>query len=453
MFDKNLLTKPFTSMIKDNIAKARKEGHKFIRIAVPDIDGVLRGKYISLDKLESMEDLGFGFCNVIFGWDINDAVYDQSEKTGWQFGYPDALASLDINTWRQIPWQDNKPMLLGDLSQDPNLATICPRTLLKKVLSEYEALGLHVKVGPEYEWFNFDETPQTLASKPKPITPGMFGYSLLRTSINYNFVDDLMKLCEAYDVPLEGIHTETGDGVYEAALAYDDALRAADKAILFKTAVKEIAYKHGMVASFMAKWNPALPGCGGHMHISIHNPQGENLLEPGSGQNDELKKGFIGGVLQTLPELMPMYAPVINSYKRYVEGSWAATTISWGVENRTTAIRCIEKKNHHRIEMRVPGADANPYLAIAGTLAAGLYGIQNKLVAPDEVKGNAYLQKLESLPITLQEATDKMENSQLAREILGTDFVNHFVASRKWEVRQYLKAVTDWELNRYFELV
>lgn len=439
--------------MKNKIEEARKAGHQKVRIAVTDIEGVLRGKYISMDKLQGLDALGFGFCNVIFGWDINDAVYDKSEKTGWQFGYPDALATLDVETWRNIPWQNGTPSLLGDFSQDKNLSSICPRTLLKSIIAEYEKIGIYPKVGPEYEWFNFNETPQSLTSKPRPITPGMFGYSLLRTSTNYAFIDDLFEQCNSFDVAIEGFHTETGDGVYEAALVYDDALKAADKAVLFKTAVKEIAYKHQMMASFMAKWNPALPGCGGHLHITLHDENGKNLFAPDIPGSEELCSQFIGGLLKTLPDFMPMYAPIINSYKRYVEGSWAATTVSWGHENRTTAVRYIDKKENSRVEMRVPGSDANPYLAIAASLAAGLHGIKNKIQAPPPVKGNAYLENLESLPNNLHEATEIMAKSALAKELFGADFVDHFVNTRRWEVRQYLKAVTDWELNRYFELI
>lgn len=439
--------------MKEKIKAAREAGHHKIRIAVTDIDGVLRGKYISLDKLEAMDDLSFGFCNVIFGWDINDAVYDQSEKTGWQYGYPDALATLDASTWRTIPWQAGVPSMLGDLSNDPNLASICPRTLLKTILAAYEKMGIYPKVGPEYEWFNFNERPDTLTSKPKPLTPGMFGYSLLRTSMHYDFVDDLFEVCKLYDIGLEGLHTETGDGVYEAAIAYDDALKAADKAILFKSTVKEIAYRHDIMASFMAKWNPNLPGCGGHMHITLHDSQGNNLLEPNRKESAELRDQFTAGMLATLPHLMPMYAPIINSYKRYVEGSWAATSVSWGHENRTTAVRYIEKKENTRIEMRVPGADANPYLAMAAALAGGLYGINNHLQAPKAIQGNAYLENLQKLPNNLQDATEKMASSQIAPELLGKDFVQHFITTRRWEVSQYQKAVTDWEINRYFELI
>jgi glutamine synthetase len=287
----------------------------------------------------------------------------------------------------------------------------------------------------------------------------MFGYSVLRTSLNKAFVNELIDFMEAFDIPLEGLHTETGPGVFEAAILYDDILAAADKAVLFKTGVKEIAYRHNMVASFMAKWNSKLPGCGGHLHQSLWDKDGTmNLFFNGdnkSGMNDTLEQ-YIAGQLACLPEILPMFAPTVNSYKRIGHGDWAPANATWGFDNRTVAVRVIQgRMESARIESRVPGADTNPYLAMAAALASGLYGIKNKLkLDSPETIGNSYQnKKAEVLPANLMKATEKMAGSEIAKELFGGAFVDHFTKTREWEWRQFSSQVTDWELKRYFEII
>ncbi|MGN6215283.1 glutamine synthetase family protein [Parafilimonas sp.] len=449
-------------MKSDIIQRLQENNIDKIKFAVTDIDGVLRGKIININKFVKAIENGVGFCNVVFGWDMNDVCYTNGDVSGWHTGYPDAFATIDLNTYRTIPWQNNIPFFLADFSHAPEVAAACPRTLLKHISEQCEALGFKAFFSKEFEWFNFTETPQTLSDKhyvnPQPLTPGMFGYSLLRTSQHEAFYYDLFNLLNAFDVPLEGLHTETGNGVYEASIDYTDILEAADRAVLFKTAVKEIAYKHGLMATFMAKWNSALPGCSGHIHQHLEDENGNNIFKDESDANglSEIMKQYIAGQLYCLPFIMPMYAPTINSYKRYVEGAWAATGVSWGIENRTTALRVI---NHvpaaTRLETRVPGADANPYLSMAASLASGLYGIKHKLsLNLDAVKGSAYdIKSLQRLPATLQEATLIMKNSNIAASLFGETFTDHFIRTREWECRQFEKQVTDWELKRYFEII
>jgi glutamine synthetase len=449
-------------MKSDIIQRLQENNIDKIKFAVADIDGVLRGKIININKFVKAIENGVGFCNVVFGWDMNDVCYTNGDVSGWHTGYPDAFATIDLNTYRTIPWQNNIPFFLADFSHAPEVAAACPRTLLKHISEQCEALGFKAFFSKEFEWFNFTETPQTLSDKhyvnPQPLTPGMFGYSLLRTSQHDAFYYDLFNLLNAFDVPLEGLHTETGNGVYEASIDYTHILEAADRAVLFKTAVKEIAYKHGLMATFMAKWNRALPGCSGHIHQHLEDENGNNIFKDESDANglSEIMKQYIAGQLYCLPFIMPMYAPTINSYKRYVEGAWAATSVSWGIENRTTALRVI---NHvpaaTRLETRVPGADANPYLSMAASLASGLYGIKHKLsLNLNPVKGSAYdIKSLQRLPATLQEATLIMKNSNIAASLFGEAFTDHFIRTREWECRQFEKQVTDWELKRYFEII
>ncbi len=287
----------------------------------------------------------------------------------------------------------------------------------------------------------------------------MFGYSILRSSFKNEYFTDLFALLNQYGIPIEGLHTETGPGTYEAAINYSEILEAGDRAVLFKTAVKEIAYRHGIIATFMAKVSQNLPGCGGHVHQSLWDPaKKKNLFydEKDSLKMSETMKHYVAGQLLLMPEILPMFAPTINSYKRLVEGAWAPTTLTWGVDNRTVALRILNgSKTSCRLETRVIGADANPYLAMAGALAAGLYGIKNKLALNQPaVSGNGYLDDSNGrLSTTLDEATRIMKQSAVAKEILGDGFVNHFTSTREWEWRQHLKSVTDWELKRYFEII
>jgi glutamine synthetase len=434
-----------------------------VKIAITDIDGVLRGKYISTEKFLSIIDSGTSFCDVIFGWDSTDAAYDNVSYTGWHTGYPDAAARLDLSTFRKIPWENGVPFFLGELILKENTPHVCPRQLLKKVLTDAESAGFLPSFAQEFEWYNFAETPQSIHEKQfrnlRPITPGMFGYSILRSSLQNQFITDLFALLAQFDIPIEGLHTETGPGTYEAAIKYSGILEAGDRAVLFKTAVKEIAYKHGIMATFMAKVNESLPGCGGHVHQSIWDTEKKKNLF--YDEEDPLKmsgimKQYLAGQLLLIPQLLPMFAPTINSYKRLVEGAWAPTTITWGIDNRTVAFRVLNgSKASCRLETRVIGADTNPYLAMAGALAAGLYGIKNKLqLKQAAVNGNGYLDHSNGrLPATLDEATKLMKQSVVAREILGEGFVDHFINTREWEWRQHLKTVTDWELKRYFEII
>ena len=435
-----------------------------VKIAFTDIDGILRGKYISAEKFLSVIETGLGFCNVIFGWDAADVVYDNAQYTGWHTGYPDSPAVLDIRTFRKIPWENDTPFFLGELTDtNGNSSTVCPRQLLRKVLNEANKAGFTPLFSQEFEWYNFAETPHTANNKQfknlTPLTPGMFGYSILRSSLENPYFSDLFTLLKKFNVPLEGLHTETGPGTFEAAIVYSDIMEAADRAVLFKTAVKEIAYKHGVMATFMAKVNENLPGCGGHVHQSLWNNAGKKniFFDAKDKQNmSEQMKNYVAGQLFCLPHILPMLAPTINSYKRLVEGAWAPTTLTWGLDNRTVALRVLAGSNNScRLETRVPGSDVNPYLAMAACLAAGLYGIKNKLkLTQPATAGNGYKDYTNGvLPSTLMEATQQMKKSNVAKEILGAAFVEHFTATREWEWRQHLKAVTDWEYKRYFEII
>ena len=435
-----------------------------VKIAIADMDGILRGKYISADKFLSIAEKGTSFCDVIMGWDAADVLYDKAEFTGWHTGYPDSPASIDLKTFRKIPWENDIPFFLAELNDNKkNPSEVCPRQLLKKIASQAEQMGYTPFMSQEFEWFSFAETPQSVNDKQfknlQPLSPGSFGYSILRTSLNNPFFTDLFDQLTKFNIPIEGLHTETGHGSFEAAIAHAIALEAGDRAVLFKTSVKEIAYKHKIMATFMAKINENMPGCGGHVHQSLWDKTAKKNLfydEKDKQKLSETAKSYIAGQLHCLPFILPMFAPTINSYKRLVEGAWAPTTITWGMDNRTTALRVLNGSSSScRIETRVIGADVNPYLAMAASLAAGLYGIKKKMkLKQPATTGNGYQEKsYGTLPYTLIDATNQMKSSSIAKELFGETFTAHFVQSREWEWRQHLKAVTDWEYKRYFEII
>ncbi len=438
------------------------KGVRKVKVGAVDIDGVWRGKYISPEKFFSAAKGGLGFCDVVFGWDLADELLDNTKVTGWHTGYPDAGARVDVSTGRIIPWEpDTAAFLLDFANPDGSPYAPSPRQLLQRVGRRARDMGFLPKFGAEYEFFIFQETPHSLKEKGwrelTPLTPGMFGYSWLRTSLNAELVHAIIDGCKDFGVELEGFHTETGPGVFEAAIRYDELEKAADKAVLFKTAVKEICAHHGLTACFMAKVNAKLPGCSGHVHQSLWTPKGErNTFHDASAPDgmSRTMRHYLGGQVALMPELTALYWPTVNSYKRSVENTWAPTTATWGRENRTTAVRVIgDSPKSMRLEYRQLGADMNAYIGMAASLAAGLWGIENEVEPPPMCAGNGYEASAEPLPRSLKDAVERLERSERARELLGEVFVDHYVRTRQWEVRQYERAVTNWELERYMELI
>lgn len=436
---------------------------KNVKLAVVDIDGVLRGKYVNTKKFLSTLDGGLSFCDVIFGWDSNDELYEKDSFTGWKKGFGDSIATIDTTSFRVLPTEDYKSIIvLADFS-DSKTATVCPRSILKKVLKRVDQLGYKVTAALEFEFFMFNETPKSARDKNfqnlEPITPGNFGYSVLRNSSHANMYHEIMELSEEMGMPIEGLHTETGPGVLEAALEHSEALRAADNGILFKTFIKVWAQKNDMMASFMAKWSKDYPGQSGHIHISLQKKDGGAVFydkNKTDKMSDEMR-WFIGGQQKLMPEILAMVASTCNSYTRLIPGFWAPTDASWGRDNRTCALRSISgSPKSQRVEYRISAADINPYLALAAAIGSGVWGIENKIEPTDEVVGNAYeteFPKELQLPRTLSQAAEKLKNSKAARALFGDAFVDHYAYTRQWEDEQQRGAITDWQLNRYFEII
>ncbi|CAM1506129.1 Fc.00g057700.m01.CDS01 [Cosmosporella sp. VM-42] len=463
------------------------ENDMMVKLAGIDVDGMLRGKLISKKKFLSIAAAGFGFCSVIFGWDMHDRTYIRELKiSNAQNGYHDLLAIPDLSTFRRIPWEDNVPFFLVDFldpdTKEPVCA--CPRGLMKVQLAKIQESGYGAMAGAEYEFYQFRNPDPKVASpaaylQDNPahslpsLTEGMFGYSLTRPVHNKDYYYEVFKSCAAFSCDIEGWHTESGPGVFEAALEFGEIAQMADRASLFKYVVKSVSTEYGITPCFMAKPKQGLPGNSGHMHVSLVDKDGKNLfaretLDEGAKWKDiaglsDLGRHFLAGILEGLPDIMPLLAPTINSYKRLVENFWAPVTVSWGLEHRAASVRLIApptaKAGATRFEVRVPGADTNPHFVLAAILGLGWRGVEKKLEIPcpplamgQDVGGEA--DSGERLAKSLKEATARfMAKDSIAREVFGDDFVEHFGGTREHEIRLFDEAVTDWEMKRYIETV
>jgi glutamine synthetase len=442
-------------------AIVEERGLTHVKVGVFDNDGILRGKFIDRAKFCSALEQGLGFCDVVLGWDSNDQQYDNVSFTGWHTAFPDAPVRLLPETCRALPLEGKMLLFLGEFAGKAE--EVCPRATLRRVLTRAASMGYGASAAAEYEFFVFSETPASVREKHyrnlTSLTPGYFGYSLLRSGVHAELHQELLKLAEDMRMPIEGLHTETGPGVMEAALHYAEALEAADRAALFKTFVKVLAQRRGLMATFMAKWSQQLPGQSGHLHVSLARKDGASAFyderQPHTMSRE--MRWFVGGQQALMPELLAMVASTVNSYSRLVPGYWAPTSATWGVENRTCALRVIQGgAKAQRVEYRIAAADINPYLAIAVAIGSGLWGIEHQIEPDEPLTGNAYDKKLPAkrqLPRTLTEAAERLAASKAAQELFGKPFVEHFAATRVWEEREFRRAVTDWELARYFEII
>ncbi|CAE6414108.1 unnamed protein product [Rhizoctonia solani] len=445
-----------------------------VKVAGIDVDGVLRGKFMSKDKfLSAVKGDGFGFCSVIFGWDMHDLVYpNELLVSNRANGYRDILARIDLSTYRRVSWEANVPFFLLSFLDPETLEPIpvCPRGTLAKAVELAGSAGWEPVAGVEYEYFQFKETPQTVAEKRftnlSPLTSGMHGYSLLRTQLNQEYFHNLFDESKKFGIEIESHHTETGPGVYETALAYTSALRMADNATLFKFVAKSIGMKQGVTPSFMAKPWANLPGCSGHVHVSLRDKNGRNIFAIVDADKD---KGRADAQYQDTRFMsqegewfLAGLVPTINGYKRLVGGEsfWAPNAVTYGYDSRAASIRIISPPSvppsATRLEIRVPGADMQPHFALASIFRLGLRGIEKKMQLPGPPI--SVLQRENKAPVrlamSLDEGTKKlMAEKSIAREVLGDDFVDHYGGTRSHEVKLWNEAVTNWEVERYLELV
>lgn len=449
-----------------------------VKVAGVDIDGVLRGKLMNKSKFLQIAKDGFGFCSVIFGWDMHDQTYFRELLvSNKENGYRDLIAKPDLSSFRRIPWENNVPFFLVSF-YDPDTGKsldVCPRSLLARSIAKLEAEGIGAMAGAEYEFYQFrvpknthgDEnttnssgTARFLQNNPPSslphLTEGMHGYSITDPGRNQDWYYDIYDTCAKMNCPIEGWHTESGPGVFEAALAYCSASEMADRGALFKHVTKSIGSKYGITPCFMAKPKQGLPGNSGHVHISlIDKSTGANLFArdtpdtnapyPDLVHLSDIGRHFLAGLLDALPDIMPIFAPTINSYKRLVENFWAPVTVSWGFEHRAASIRLIGppvgSPKATRFEVRLPGADTNAHLVFAAIVACGWRGVQKKMEIPipplskgEDVGGSA--DKGQRLAKDLRVATEQfMRKGSVAREVFGDAFVEHFGGTREHELR------------------
>ncbi|MDP9236420.1 MAG: glutamine synthetase family protein [Chloroflexota bacterium] len=440
-------------------------GVETVKIGTPDMDGAYRGKRVSARQfLASCDGAGFAQCDVIFGWDIaQDVIAAPKLAVGSaDTGFADVLLRPDLATFRIVPWEPGTAAVVCDAyGEHGAMLPQSPRTVLRRVIARAAEHGFSAKMAVELEMRIFREDQESLREKRyrdlRPLNPGLNCYSISHASIDDDVVGGLRRYMDAYGIEVEGYGREHGEGMYEMNLRYAGALEAADRGMLFKSGAKEVLAQSGCVPTFMAKYSDTTDGCSGHIHQSLWRDGDTSAFWDVSAEHgmSPVLRAYIAGALDTLPELLALYAPNINSYKRFVSGSWAPTAATWGIDNRTSSLRAITGDEHSvRLENRVPGADVNPYLGFAACLAGGLSGIERGLTLPPPMQGNVYESAgLTPLPRTLDEAIGLFDASAIARDFLGDAFVDHYVAMRRWEIEKHRRAVTEWERARYFEQV
>lgn len=441
-----------------------------VKVGGPDLEGVFRGKRIPAGQFLDHLTRGHGIaqCDCLFGWDIAENLIPGLGFTGWQTGFPDMVMDPDLTTLAVVPWEKATAVCVADFVRpDGGLVPVAPRTVMRRVMEKAAGLGYVPMAAAELEFRIYRETVQTLRAKTfrnlEPLSPGTSCYSIYRETTDEFLIGEIRAGMESAGFRVEGYNREHGPGMYEINLRYAPALQSADRTMLYKTGVKEICAARGFLASFMAKPFHTEDGMSCHTHVSLWEKSGtQNLfaeMAPQSGEMPDLMRWFLGGVMATAREFMACYAPTVNSYKRYVAGTWAPTNVTWGRDNRTAAFRVIAPRpgsEESRIENRIPGADANPYLAMAATVAAGLHGIANRIEPPAAVNGNAYdvpQDQARLLPRTLGEAAALFAESAVAREWFGDGFVKDFARTREWEWEQARRVVSEWERERYLEMI
>jgi glutamine synthetase len=433
---------------------------RYGRVEVPDLDGSMRAKLVTLDKALGAD--GVALCSIAFGLTVADDVYE-SPASSYANGFPDLWAHGDPATVRVLPWRPNVASVLCDLrSPDGTGFPLAPRGVLRAVTERCTRLGYEPRFAVEFEACILHADAELIAAgrhhELQPAGRTANAYSALRLADVGELGQEFMDRMSAIKIPVESFHTELGRGMVEFALAHAPALEAADRAARAKAYFKELCAERNLVATFMAKWKPADPGCGAHVHQSLWR-HGQNAFAGDRDGLSDLARHYAAGQLATMPAFTALFNPNVNSYRRIGVAAWTPENATWGIDNRTAALRAIAAPGPKaaRLEHRRPGADANPYLMIAAMLAGGLHGIETAAEPPEPARGNA-AEDLRSppLPGSLPDAIAALRGSDLARELLGSEFVDHFALSRQveWDLwAQWSSAqVTEWELRRYFEV-
>ncbi|MEU4968172.1 glutamine synthetase family protein [Streptomyces smyrnaeus] len=427
-------------------------------LAFTDMQGRLQGKRFAAPHfLSDVLDGGTEGCNYLLAVDVELNTVDGYEMSSWERGYGDFAMHGDSATLRHLPWNPGTALLTADLAwHDGSPVVASPRQILKRQLDRLVERGWHAYVGTELEFMVFQDTyEQAWDSAYRGLTPANqynVDYSILGTGRVEPLLRRIRNEMAAAGMVVESAKGECNLGQHEIAFRYADALTTCDQHVIYKTGAKEIAAQEGRALTFMAKYDER-EGNSCHIHLSLRDEEGRAVLADEQGEHGmaPLMRHFLAGQLAALRELTLLYAPNINSYKRFQPGSFAPTAVAWGPDNRTCALRVIGHGPGHRLENRVPGGDVNPYLAVAGMIAAGLHGIDNELELPAACTGNAYTGDAAHVPTTLREAAALWQDSTLARDAFGSDVVDHYLNMARVEQRAFDTAVTDWERYRSFE--
>lgn len=441
-----------------------------VLVALPDPFGRLVGKRFRADFfLDSVAHHGTHGCNYLLTVNLDMDPLDGFAVANWEAGFGDFEMKPDLDTLRLLPWQPGSALVFCDFVQpDHSLVAEAPRSILRRQLARLEDRGWTCACASELEFYLFNQTYESaFASGYRDLHPSSdyrIDYHLMQPTRDEGLMRAIRNGMTGAGIPVESSKGEWSRGQHEINFTYGAPLEMCDRHVLFKQGVKELAAQHGKSVSFMAKYAPSEAGNSCHLHLSLWKG-GRNLFaaEPvrkgkrGSTADtlhSPLFRQFLGGLLKYSPELCLFYAPTINSYKRYQPGSWAPTRMAWATDNRTTGFRIVGQGKSFRPENRMPGADANPYLAFAAMLAAGLAGVEEGLDCGDEYHGNAYLDsQLARLPGSLRDATELFEKSVLAHSAFGDDVVEFYVHHARLEQQAFNDAVTDWEKQRYFERI
>jgi glutamine synthetase len=460
---------------RDDFARwCEAEGIHTVVAGAADTHGIWRGKRLGVADFLAKLDHGIPFSDVL--WVLThsedtDEGQELVEPPGGaayplyfprkEQGFPDIFVQPDLGAARRLPWHPGTVGVLGDCHlPEGGPVPLDPRLALKRLIERARSHGFEPKIGIEYEFYVFRGDLEELRDsgwRLEPIRTRPYTYGVYGGSLDEELIAAIRHQLAEAGVRIEACNPETGPGQFELNIRYDDALKAADDGFIYKNGIKEIVAARGMMASFMAKPRRDWAGSSCHIH--------QSLWEAGSGANaffardgghglSELGQHYAGGLLSTMREFTALFAPTPNSYKRFAPYSWAGTSVSWSYENRSTGIRAIaDHPDDARLEHRLPGADTNPYIAIATCLAAGLHGIEQKVQPPQPYEGDAYAtDQFEAVPQSLADALDLLEGSEVAREMLGEDFVGHYVAMKRFEADKYRQQVSEWEVRRYAEM-
>lgn len=427
-----------------------------VLVGLFDLNGTLRGKRLSTPRFLSALEGGFRFGSIPLCWDASDNLIDYLQLYEDHPGFPDFPARLLPTSLRPLPIERNIPLFLAEYAESGPGRDFCCRSLLRRLTRRLQDEGYEPLAGIEYEFTIFNEDEHSCRKKEfrdlvqaGPV-PG--GFSVVGTLAESEYHRELMDAAATMGLQLEALHHETES--LEAALAPAPALELADRAALFKMLAKAVARRHGKLASFMARWTDKVAPNGGHVHLSLLGPEGETVFRCEEGELSPAMASFLAGLQRRLPQLTALLAPWVNSYSRFWPHYVTANQMSWGIENRTCAVRVIPGSSA-RLEIRLPGADANPYLSLAAILACGLEGILAQENPTEPMQCHSYDQAMDPdylLPAHLGQAARALRESEFARQALGDVFVDHYAATREWEEREFRSQVTEWELRRYLLL-